>query len=176
MTVEEFAALPPTDTFTELVRGVVVESPLRGFRHGVVCANVGFALFDYVRPRKLGWACSNNVGVITRRNPDTVRGPDLVFISNERLPSISKVHGYAEQPPELVVEVRSPEDRLWQLTKKVAEYLDAGVEAVCVVNPQEKIVSIVSRGFAARVLTESDELTLPEVFADFRVPVQAFFE
>ncbi len=119
--------------------------------------------------------CSNNVGVITRRNPDTVRGPDLVFIGTERLASISVVHGYAERAPELVIEVHSPGDRTSALMTKVVEYLDAGVKVVCIVDPEWQTVSVHTQDEYARVLTVADELTLPEMFADFRVPVRAFF-
>jgi len=89
MTVEEFAALPPTDNFTELVRGVVIEMPPPSFRHGEVCSNVSWVLNSFVRPAGIGRVITNDAGVVTERDPDTVRGPDLVFISNECLPSIS---------------------------------------------------------------------------------------
>jgi Uma2 family endonuclease len=86
----------------------------------------------------------------------------------------SEVHEHAG--PARVAEVRSAADRTSTLLKKVAGHLNAGAKVVCVIDPQKRIVSIHTEDDFARVLTAADELTLPEVFADFRVAVKAFFE
>ena len=85
------------------------------------------------------------------------------------------LHGYPEVAPDLVFEIRSPSDRTRALMAKVVEYLDAGVKVVCIVDPERQTVSVHTQDELARVSTATDELTLPEVFADFRVPVRAFF-
>jgi hypothetical protein len=43
---------------------------------------------------------AGEVGIYTRRNPDTVRGADVVFISKERL--LRPTRGFLEVAPELV--------------------------------------------------------------------------
>src|SRR4051794_6766085 len=86
LTAEEFyewANRPENrDRICELERGKIVEVPLPGKLHGLVCANVVGILGNYAASRKQGYACSNNTGVIVERNPDTVRGPDVLFFED----------------------------------------------------------------------------------------------
>ena len=89
----------------------------------------------YVDQHKLGWVFSNDSRVITERHPDSVRGPDLAFCNDQRLPKTSRPQrDYLEVAPELVVEVRSPDDRWPALQAKVAESLAVGVLIVCVLD------------------------------------------
>lgn len=176
LTAEQFAALPDDGRITELVKGVVIEMPPPSFQHGKVCSNVGWEVNSYVRPRRLGHVITNDAGVVTERDPDSVRGADVAYFSFERLSKSATPDPYPEVAPELVFEVRSPSDRTGALMTKVGEYLTGGVKVVCVVDPEKRTVSIHTQDEMARVLTADDELTLPEVFPDFRAPVRAFFE
>lgn len=176
LTAEQFAALPADGRITELVKGVVIEMPPPSFRHCEVCANIVTELRQYVRTRSLGRVVSNDAGIVTDRDPDSVRGADAAYFSFERLPRTITPDPYPEVAPELVFEVRSPSDRTGALLVKVGEYLDAGVKVVCVVDPEKQSVSVHTDDEFARVLSVADELTLPVVFPDFRVPVRAFFE
>lgn len=176
LTAEQFAALPDDGRITELVKGVIVETPPPSFQHGETCANIAGELRQSVKSRQVGRVMSNDAGVVTERAPDSVRGADVAYFSFERLPKSVTPDPYAEVAPELVFEVRSPSDRTGALMAKVVEYLDAGVKVVCVVDPEKQTVSIHTQDEYARVLTAADELTLPEVFPDFRVTVRTFFE
>src|SRR5262245_41999158 len=127
MTAEEYERLPDSGTPTELVRGhVVTMNPPFPF-HGYVCGNIAFYVRGYTEPQELGRVFINDSGVITEREPDTVRGADVAIYSYARLPkgALPK-RGYLQVVPDLVFEVRSPDDRLPQLLAKVAEYLAAG--------------------------------------------------
>ena len=176
LTAEQFAAMPDDGRITELVKGVVIEMPPPSALHCYVCLNVGGELRNYVRARDLGRAMSNDMGVVTERDPDTVRGPDVAYFSYETLARDADLHGYPDVAPDLVFEIRSPSDRTRALMAKVVEYLDAGVKVVCIVDPEKQTVNVYTPDEFAHVLTVADELTLPEVFADFRVAVKAFFE
>ena len=175
LTAEEYAAMPDEDCFTELVEGTVVRSPLRDCLHGCVCASIGFEVWKHVRPRSLGRVVSNNCGVITRRNPDTVRGSDLSYYSYDRVPRGPLPQGYWPAP-ELAVEVRSPSDRTATVMAKVGEYLAAGVRVVLVVWPEQSTIMAYSEEFFNRSFGAGEDLTLPELFPDFRVPVRTLFE
>jgi Uma2 family endonuclease len=63
----------------ELERGKVIEMPPPGERHGRACINVGFELETYARRCRRGYVCGNDTGVIWERDPDTVRGPDVLY-------------------------------------------------------------------------------------------------
>jgi Uma2 family endonuclease len=174
LTAEEFMNLPDDGRFTELVKGVIVEMPPPKPAHGFICTNIAAELRSYVRAKDLGRVVSNDSGVVTERGPDTVRGMDVAYYSYERVPRGPLPEGYWPTP-ELIVEVRSPSDRLTALSAKALEYLDAGAVVVCVVDPETESVAVFTQNELPRRLSNGDVLTLPELFPDFCVPVRQFF-
>ena len=84
--------------------------------------------------------------------------------------------GYLHVPPELVFEVRSPSNRWRDMHRKVAEYFDAGVTVVCVLDEEHLTANVFSADVKPRTVGADQELNLPEVLADFRVLVGRFFE
>ena len=174
LTAEQYLALPDAGRLTELVRGRIVEMPSPKPAHGYYCGNVYWALRGYVQPRKLGRVVTNDSGVQTERGPDTVRGPDVAFYSYAKVPEGPLPEGYWPAP-ELVFEVRSPSDRWPAIGAKAMEYLNAGVLAVCVLDPETESVGVYTQNEFPRRLTADEELTLPEVFPDFRVTVRDLF-
>ena len=119
---------------------------------------------------------SNDSGVVTERDPDTVRGADISFYSFNRLPKGPLAQGYGNEVPELVVEVRSPGDRWRDIQKKVTEYLEAGVLAVVVLDPASNLAHVFSADDPPRTVNADDELVLPGNSDGFRVRVGRFFE
>ena len=176
LTAEQFAALPDDGRLTELVQGKVVEMPPPGFLHGYATANACGILRDFVRAQGIGRVIGNDSGVITRRKPDSVRGPDVAFFSYGRMPKGPVPEGYPEVMPELVFEVKSPSDRWAAITAKAGEYLNAGVGVVCVVDPETESVAVYFGDELPRRLTSEEELTLPEGLPGFTVTSRQFFE
>ena len=84
--------------------------------------------------------------------------------------------GYWSASPELAVEVRSPDDRWKDIDQKVAEYLNAGVLTVAVVDPESQRVHLFSTDRESVVLDASDVMTLPEILPGLAVPVSQLFE
>jgi Uma2 family endonuclease len=83
---------------------------------------------------------------------------------------------YAEVAPELVVEVRSPDDRWPSILAKVAEYLEAGVLIVVVLDYDSRTAHLFAADGTHRMLGADDELAIPELLGDFRVLVRTFFD
>lgn len=94
LTAEDYFNLPDQGKHTELVRGELVMMNMPGALHGLVCLNIGGIIQAYVRERKLGRAFGNDAGVITARNPDSVRGPGIAFYSYARMPKGKVTTGY----------------------------------------------------------------------------------
>ena len=176
LTAEEFGCLPDDGFPSELVRSKIEHRDIAKPLHGLVCANVAYLVGSFVKRHRLGWTF-NISGVITERDPDSVRGPDVAFCSYKRLPKRSRPkRDYLAVAPELAFEVRSPDDRWSKLQAKVAEYLDAGVLVVCVVEPKDEFVLIYTPDAAPRQLSGDDLLKLPNVLPGFSVRVREFFE
>jgi Uma2 family endonuclease len=176
LTAEQFAALPDPGQPEEFVRGRIIPMPMPKPRHGYVCNNAGVLLGAFVKEHQLGWVLSNDTGVITERSPDTVRGADIAYYSYSRLPRGELPDHCPEVVPELVIEVRSPGDRWPQLLAKIAEYLEAGVLIVVVLDEQRSQAHVFSAEGTPRMLGLEDELTFPELLGEFRVAVRRFFE
>ena len=175
-TAEDFGKRPDPGHPEELVQGRIIEMPPPDRLHGFVCGRTSYWLNLFLEERDLGRVMSNDSGVITGRDPDTVRGADVAFYSYERLPRGPLPVGYGPQVPELVVEVRSASDRWSEILEKVGEYLAAGVLAVVVLDPEPRVAHVFSGEAAPRRLGASEELTLPGVLDEFRAVVGRFFE
>ncbi len=174
LTAEEYGVLPDDGRRTELIHGVVVDMPQPRVRHGRACSNINLVLRNYVDPRRLGTVTSNDTGVRTEQDPDTVRGADVSFYSFSRLPEGSDPDHY-DIIPELVFEVRSPSERNAAVRAKVAEYHAVGVLAVCVVDSEAKAVTVYPKVGQVRTHAYDDPVQLPEVFPDFVIPLRQFF-
>jgi Uma2 family endonuclease len=176
MTAEEYLLLPDPGRPTELIRGRVVSLNVPTPRHGQICSRIDRIVGGYADERGMGHLLTNDSGVVTERDPDTVRGADLSFYSFARVPAGPLPRGYLPVPPELVFEVRSPTDRWSEILAKVTEYLGAGVTAVSVLDEVPQTLTIYRDDRAPQPLGPDDELSLPDVLGDFRVRVGRFFE
>jgi Uma2 family endonuclease len=176
ITIEEFAAIPSEDRQQELVKGKVVEMNLPKPKHGFICLEIGALLREFVKPRKLGRVFSNDSGVITERDPDSMRGPDVGFYSHARVPEGEVSDDYFAVVPEIAFEVVSLDDTWPRILEKVVELLDAGVTVVCVADPRNKTVQVHRSDRPTEHLRESDELSFPDILPGFSCKVWQCFD
>lgn len=134
LTAEELLRLNLPRKRTELVRGVLQVREPAGYQHGAVAMRLGAAIHRHVELHGLGRVFAAETGFTIARHPDTVRAPDVAFISRDRLPEPAP-RGFAELAPDLAVEVLSPDDRPGEVLEKVADWLNAGTRLVWVVDP-----------------------------------------
>lgn len=165
-----------SDVPTELVRGEVIEVPPPVDRHGIYCANIVGLLWEWSPRQSKGVTFSNDTGLVVARNPDTLRGPDVMFLAKERLPAGGFTGDWVQVPPDLVVEIRSPSERWADVIDKVGQYLRSGVREVWVVNPPNKTLHVYRPEPDAEptVLEQAAELTT-DVLPGFRCTVGDVF-
>jgi Uma2 family endonuclease len=137
ITAAEFAEMD-LDVPAELIRGDVVEMCRPGMRHGVICNNLSYLLTAWSRGSGDGFLPVSDSGIITERDPDTVRGPDIYLLRRDRLPKEGVIAGFLETPPDLCIEVFSPSDNWTDNGLKAYEYLNAGVLEVWVIVPEDR--------------------------------------
>lgn len=135
MTAEELARFPLADKHVELVRGQLIVREPPSTRHGRIAANLGYYLSDFVRRNGLGVVFAQDTGFKIASNPDSVRGPDVAFLAQERVGEIPR-RGFADLAPDLVAEILSPDDRPGELLAKVGDWLAAGTKLVWVIDPE----------------------------------------
>jgi Uma2 family endonuclease len=166
--------LPSGPVRWELDNGRLVAMAPPGYIHGRCENNVASQLRAQGEARGHGQACGE-VGVLLRRHPDRVVGPDAAFIANQSLPVRLSPEGYLETIPDLVVEVRSKNDTQPEIEQKVNEYLRAGVRVVWVPDPERQTVTAYRGRQPPQVFAATDTLTVPDVIPGFAMPVQDVF-
>lgn len=176
MTVEEFWAysnLPENrERRLELVRGEIVETTLPYTKHGFVCAKVGFTLGVWA-DRDAGCEVTlGGAGVILRRNPDTLLGPDIAYFSP--FGRVDELTGWSLDPPTLAVEVLSPNEHGSDLDVRLAEYLSNGVRVVWLLDYSAKCIDVHRPGRGAIRFGFKDTLTSDEL-PGYSCPVAEFF-
>ncbi|HEY2910657.1 MAG TPA: Uma2 family endonuclease, partial [Gemmataceae bacterium] len=159
----------------ELEEGEVIEMPSPGEMHALVCWFVIRVLTEYVLHRGSGHILTNDCGLIVRRKPDTVRGPD-VMLSLDNLTLEEANPGHSQRIPTLVVEVFSPSDRPGRLYKRVEQYFRRGVPLVWVLYPEERTANVFRKGELPKVLDETETLSGNGILPGFTCKVRDLFE
>lgn len=174
LTGEEAYALGDIGRY-ELVEGVIVPmSPTKPL-HGKYESRLVLLLSVFVEQHDLGEVMVGEVGIYVQRNPDTIRGADVLYISHARLAQASP-HDFLDVPPELVIEVMSPNDRWSEVRRKLREYFGIGVNVVMVVEPEEKALSLYRSLTDVQEFTAPDVVTLPDILPGFSLPLALLFK
>jgi Uma2 family endonuclease len=173
ITANEFGAMDD-DRFTELVRGRIVEMTPPKPKHGKIVFRIARLVGEFVDEHDLGhWF--GEAGVVTERNPDSVRAPDAAFTSYARLGREDDDNHYLQVPPELVFEVLSPTDRAADVLEKASEYLRFGVTVVCLVDPRKMTIQLHTTDGPPTTLGAHDTFEVPAILPGFRCQVADFF-
>jgi Uma2 family endonuclease len=149
----------PYEREPEFVRGELLERSLPTFSHGNTQLRLGSRLLTLADTHRL--YCG--VEIRLRLAEDLYRIPDITLghgLTPGEVPS---------SPPLLVVEISSPDDRLYDLLQKFEEYRIWGVENIWLVEPELKKFHVYDHGS----LREVSQLELPQF--GFRVTSEELF-
>lgn len=174
LTAEKLVRVSIPGKTTELVRGHLVVREAPGTRHGAVAANLAVELGAFVRENGLGQVFAQDTGFKIGRDPDTVRAPDLAFVSTARLGLIPD-EGYAELAPDLVVEVLSPSDRAGVALEKIGGFLAAGTRVAWLIDPRRREARIFRPDGRVTVIDESGALEGEDIVPGFTCRLSAAF-
>src|SRR5262249_7410152 len=107
-----------------------------------------------------------------RRNPDTVRAPDVGFVSKDRLVPTTN---YYPGPPDLAVEVISPNDTYTEVDAKVSDWLRSGVRLVIVLDPAKRS-AVIHRSISETLRIDGDgTLDGGDVMPGWQLPMRELF-
>jgi Uma2 family endonuclease len=159
----------------ELVRGVLVPvmTPAGG-EHGALAALLARRIGVFVEDHDLGRVYVE-VGYKLSANPDTVRGPDLSFVSVEREAVARFRRGFIHGAPDLAIEIVSQDRSLAELTVKAGEYVAAGTLLVWVVDPRTRTVQAHQPGRPVATLSRDDLLDGGSVLPGFSLSLARLF-
>src|SRR5205814_10570170 len=83
MTAGEHLRTSIPDKRVELVRGILIMREPAGYRHGRVSMNLAFLLSKHAEGTDAGQVVSGDTGFKLTTDLDTVRAPDVAFISRK---------------------------------------------------------------------------------------------
>ena len=168
MTAEQLLHNPIPNKRTELVNGRLIVREPTGYPHGRAAARMLIAIGQHVVATKSGEILTAETGFTLRRGPDTVRAPDVAYVSNAQIAGRT-LRGFAELAPELVVEVLSPDDRKGEVREKVLDWLAAGSRLVWVLDPERRTGRVHRAEGSESSLTEQDAFDGEDVLPGLRV-------
>lgn len=168
MTAEQLFALSPRLPRVELVEGELREMSPSGAEHVVIAARLIGRLAAVVYAGQLGEIFGCEGGFLIEQDPDTVLAPDGAFVTAERIAQTGVPQGYYPGPPDLVIEVVSPNDRARDTARKAERWLNAGVRLVWVINPRSQSATIFRPGVDPITISAEQDLTGEDVVPGFR--------
>ena len=157
----------------ELVDGILVEKAM-GYEESMLAVVIITMLQNFVRPRKLGVVAGE--GGMLRLAPDLVRIPDVSFISRSRLPGGKPPRGPVPGlVPNLAVEVLSKSNTDREISRKLDDFFETGVELVWFVDPPTRTVKVFTSPDKFSTLKGTQTLSGGAVVPGFKVKVAEIF-
>jgi len=175
VTADELLHMPDDGFRYELVQGELRRMNPAGNVHGRITIRITWRLAQYVEENRLGTAYAAETGFRLSSDPDTVRAPDVAFVSRARVEAVGEVEGFWPEAPDLAVEVVSPGDSFTDVEEKVFDWLDAGTKMVVVVNPRQRSATVYKSPSDISALAEADVLAGGDVLPGFELAVREIF-
>ncbi|HEY6689431.1 MAG TPA: Uma2 family endonuclease [Rubrobacter sp.] len=175
VTANELLHMPDDDFRYELVRGELRQMNPAGNVHGRIAVRVTWRLAQHVEENRLGTVYAAETGFRLASDPDTVRAPDVAFVSQARIEAVGEVEGFWPEAPDLAVEVVSPADSYSGVEEKVFDWLDAGTKMVVVINPRQRSATVYKSSTDIVALAEADVLAGGDIVPGFELAVQEIF-
>ncbi len=173
LTTDELERLPKPEQGGgyELDEGKPVYVSPNSFQQGTIIYRI-YAILK-------GWAIANNRGLVAPDTwfefaPGVVRAPDVAYVPRDRISSLDPKHTL-KVIPALVVEVLSADNSAREMTRKIKQYRDAGVELIWVVDPEKSEIDIHGPG-PLKTLRRDDFLKDDQILPGLSISVAEIFE
>lgn len=174
LTLEAFLRLPEEEPALEYVEGRLTQKVSPRGRHSrlqyVLCELIN----RFGQPRRLALAFPELRTTFAGRSVV----PDVAVYRWERIPvsDSGEVADTFAEPPNVAIEIRSPEQSLRSQTERCAWYVASGVRAALLLDPDDRSVRLFRPGEPMAILWAADRLDLGEVLPGFQVTVRDLFD
>lgn len=176
MTADELLKMPDDGFRYELVKGELRKMAPAGHEHGRVAVRFTWRLAQHVETNRLGVVYAAETGFKIAADPDTVRAPDVAFVSRERLDEIKSASGFWPGAPDLAVEVVSPGDTYTEVEEKAIDWLAAGARMVLALNPRKRTVTVYRSLKDIVILHDDVALDFDDTVPGFKIAVKDIFD
>jgi len=169
---EQFLALPANrDRSFELIHGEIIEK-VPTEEHGLIAGNIHGFLWQCTRQSGFGRAVIE-VRVCMPEDDYNSRQPDLAFFADTTRPVVKR--GPVLQMPDLVIEVKSPDDTYTSMRERAQYYLAHGAKLVWLIYPAKRLVEVYRQDADSDILTADDTLQGDDVLPGFVLSVHEIF-
>src|SRR5207249_1788488 len=144
--------------------GRVVTKAMAKLPHSLLQTETGYLLRVWAKGGGKGVVVTEQRCILTLPGERHVQLPDVAWFSKRP----ETQDGNAVSPPDLAVEILSPDDPFSRVNQKIYVYLHAGVKVVWVVDPEARNVSVYRREQVLEVI-EGDAVLEDPVLPGFRV-------
>jgi Uma2 family endonuclease len=179
LTADDVLDLPvPDDAIGyEFVDGrpvpVMPASPI----HGRLTAEVTRRLANHVNEHRLPGTVYHDAGFVLglRRDPERVRGPDVAYVTREKVDAHPDPERLFRCVPDLAIEIDLTSARKPGGQQRIVDYLEAGVPLVWAIDPRSRSAMAYRSDGSARLLREHEVLDAEEIVPGFRLPLTELF-
>jgi len=140
LTYEDLQQMPQDGNRYEIIDGEPVVSPAPTLTHAEVVARLFFLIRAFVLLHRPGGRVFT-APVDVRLVPPRIVEPDIIYVSAERRHLLADP-ALVEGPPDLIVEVVSPSNRLYDEQVKFRIYAEAGVLEYWLADPALRTLTI----------------------------------
>jgi Uma2 family endonuclease len=173
-TPEDLLAMPDGKSY-ELVGGQLVERKT-GIESSWVAGRLYSRLDRFCEEHRLGWVLLPDAGYqCFPSEPGLVRKPDVSFVRFGRFPGGVLPQGWAKIPPDLAIEVASPNETVYELDDKLEDYQSVGVPLIWVINPKSRTAIVYRSDGTVSYLHENEELSGEDIIPGFRCSLKEIF-
>lgn len=171
----DWLRLPDDGYLYELIEGELFVSPSPSIDHQNAVSALLTEMRTYARGQNLGLVLTAPIGV---QLPDhaVVVQPDVLFVGRERLDIVGD--DVITGAPDLVVEVLSPSNWVYDRTRKQKAYEQAGVREYWIVDYRARTVDVLvleGREFVQRGQYHEGDSAPSEALPGFAIPVADIF-
>jgi Uma2 family endonuclease len=165
----------PRKRICELVDGVLVEKTMAA-KESILAIRLSRFVGTYLDGLDYDLGVLLGEAGTLEMLPQLVRIPDLCFVSWERVGADE----WPEEPapeivPNLAVEVISQSNTKAEMTRKLRDYFEAGVEEVWYIYPKTQSIEVYSSPTKVRRISKDGTLTASVVFPGFSLPLSKLF-
>jgi Uma2 family endonuclease len=174
LSLEEFAALPDEKPALELEPdGTVTQKVSPKAQHSLLQVALAKIFDRFGEPKKLARAFSELRATIGLAS----YVPDVAVYRWERIRRTpeGQVSNDSPDPPDVAVEIVSPEQSVVALVRKCVWYVEHGVSVSLLVDPGDQSVLLFRADAAPRVLRNADKIEIPDVLPGLELTVDQLF-
>lgn len=173
LTVDEYLSLPETKPASEFADGQLVQKPMPSLKHGMLANEIGALLRESLRPRRRG-VVAVEVRFLDRPSARAYI-PDVSVLLSDRVPEAALAGGAVELPPDLAIEILSPDDRAGDVLEKIAFYRSIGVSLVWIIDPDQETLTACRRDGTVSVHRAAEVIDARPVLEGFQLDLATLF-